>query len=140
MREAHSRQHQKDHDDQQQQLQKAEAIKLRKEANVIKANELKARREARAEARLLRAQQKAEEAADRAARKAARKTQQRLQQALKTSQNGKRSSFKASQKPALKKTVVGDRGGHDQPPDRKTGLPAPRSRRARSIKLPAKYK
>ena len=139
MREAHNRQHQKDHDDQQLQLQKAEAIKLRKDAKVIKANEIKARREAQAEARLVRAQQKAEEAADRAARKTAQKTQRQLQQALKTSGKGKKSVLKASTKPALKSTVVGYRGGRDQPSDRKTGLPAPRSRRGRSIKLPAKY-
>ncbi|RAQ98945.1 pogo transposable element [Stemphylium lycopersici] len=140
VREAHDRQHQKDHDDQQLQLQKAEAIKLRKEAKVIKANEIKARRDARAEARIVRAQQKAKEAVDRAARKAAQKAQQRLQQALKTPQMGRRSSLKASTKLAVKKSVVGDRISRDQLPIQKTGLPAPRSRCARSIKLPAKYK
>jgi hypothetical protein len=56
VKEARDRQHQKDHDDQQLQVQKAEAVKLREEGKVIEIDKIKARREAQAEARLLRAQ------------------------------------------------------------------------------------
>lgn len=140
VKEARDRQHQQELEEAQQQLQKAEAAKLREERRQNKAQAIQARRQQRAEARVLREEEKAEKAAEQASRAAARRTQQRLKQALKTSQKGKRISLKATAKAALTQRVAVEPQGGRKASDAAAGSPPTQSRRGRKIKLPAKFR
>ncbi|KAF2834038.1 hypothetical protein CC86DRAFT_279208 [Ophiobolus disseminans] len=83
VKEARDRLQHQEAEEKQQQLQKAEAARLREVRRQAKVQAKQVRREARAEARIVREKEKAEKAAEQASRAAACRTQQRLQNALK---------------------------------------------------------
>ncbi|KAF2827168.1 hypothetical protein CC86DRAFT_291087, partial [Ophiobolus disseminans] len=127
-------------EEEQRQLQKAEAARLREEKKQAKSQAKQVRREARAEARIVREKEKAEKAAEQASRAAARRTQQRLQNALKATQKGNKMRPKAAAKAALKNRVVAEPQGSREASGAAAGQEPSQSRHGRAIKLPAKYR
>jgi hypothetical protein len=140
VKEARDRQLQQGLEEEELQLQKAEAARLRQERKQEKLQSAQQRRAARVEAQIIRQEKKAREAADRASRQAARKAQQRLQQAQKTAQKGKRRSLKPVIKPAIKKRVATQHEVGGEASAAAAALPPFQSRHGRAIKLPSKYR
>ena len=136
VREARVRQSIKEHEDKEEQLQKAETAELRKAAKLYKEKIQQEKRVAREVARKEKEKERAEKVAQRTAQKSARDAEKALQ----LSQKGKR---KASQAPLQsrkrqKRVVNGlDTGEASQGA---SGTPAIPTRRGRSIKLPDRYK
>ncbi|KAF1934592.1 hypothetical protein EJ02DRAFT_429211 [Clathrospora elynae] len=131
---------QQEAEEEQRQLQKAEAAKAREARRQAKAQDTQARRQARAEARISREKEKAKKASEQASRAAACRTQQQLQNALRATQKGNRMSFKAPTKAALKKKVAIEPQAGGTASGAAAGAPPSKSQHDRAIKLPAKYR
>ncbi|KAF2823132.1 hypothetical protein CC86DRAFT_265830, partial [Ophiobolus disseminans] len=140
VKEARDRLQHQEAEEKQQQLQKAEAARLREVRRQAKAQAKQVRREARAEARIVREKEKAEKAAEQASRAAARRTQQRLQKALKATQKGNKMRAKAAPKATLKNRVVAEPQGSREASGAAAGQEPSQSQHGRAIKLPAKYR
>jgi hypothetical protein len=136
---ARERLQQKEADEEQLQLQKKEAAKVRKANNQLKAKLLQERRIARIEAQAARAKAKADQAAERAQKQQARKAQQQLQNRVKLVKTGiKNTSMLATKAVQKKKTAV--KAVNATKAAGTTSRPQqPQSRRGRNIKVPSRF-
>jgi hypothetical protein len=133
---ARDRQHQKDIEERQLQLQKSEQAEARRASQQLKIRLLQERRVARAAARDARAKQRADEAAERRLNQQARKTQRQLQNRIKLSKKGNKKASKPpdrsinKKKPALAPVRVNEAASTPSTPS---------SRRGRIIRTPSRY-
>ncbi|PSN58745.1 hypothetical protein BS50DRAFT_666447, partial [Corynespora cassiicola Philippines] len=132
---ARDRQHQKDTEEQQIQLQKSEQAEARRASQQLKARLLQERRIARAAARDARAKQRADEAADRRLKQQARRAQSQLQRRIKLSQKGNKKASKLPSRSIKKEQAQREAVDVD---NASSVASASQSRSGRTIKTPSR--
>ncbi|OAG05784.1 uncharacterized protein CC84DRAFT_1205492 [Paraphaeosphaeria sporulosa] len=134
---AHDRQHERDIEEQQIQLQKSEQAEARRASKKLKERLLQERRIARAAARDARAKQRADEAADRRLKQQARKAQRQLQNRIKLSKKSNEKVLKPSSRSIEKTQAQREAVDVDEA---SSVASASQSRRGRIIKKPSRYR
>jgi hypothetical protein len=136
---ARDRIQQKEVEEEQLRLRKAEEAEARRASQQLKARLIQEARVARAEAQVARAKEKADQAAERAQKQQARRAQQQLQNRLKLAKRGSKKAAKLPQRAIQKKkhdveaVDVAEAGGAV------SRRLQPQSRRGRSIKTPSRF-
>ena len=130
---------QKEEEEHQKELQKAETKKLKHDTKLLKEKLAKERAEKRVKDKERKDREKAERAAKAAAKKAEREANNQ-QKALHTSQKGKRKASTTQPKQQKRQKRVGGDGASSIAIEAASAQPARQSRGGRKIKTPAKYR